>query len=237
MPSRNVVKVYVQDGLYHVYNRGVEKRAIFVDTQDYVMFRHYLRAYLLPPDHPSQGKLPPSLQRIQQKYDLYKRVELLAYCLMPNHFHLVVRQTDEKGMAEFVRRMSNAYVAYFNRRYDRVGSLFQGPYKAALIADSELFLPLTRYVHRNPLELLRGKGLNLLEEYPYSSYAEYLGRRQTDWLRSQVIMTIFPEARREMPGIETYQQYVEDESFDELLLLGDAILELASESALSSETP
>jgi hypothetical protein len=87
------------------------------------------------------------------------------------------------------------------------------------------------------LELLPGQGLNLLEEYPYSSYPEYMGRRQTDWLHSQVIMTLFPEARREMPGIETYQQYVEDESFDESLVLGDKTLEPVSEPALSGEAP
>ena len=144
MPSRNVVKVYVEHGIYHVYNRGVEKRVIFADTQDYVMFRHYLRAYLLPPDHPGQKKLPISLRRSVKGYDLYKRVELLAYCLMPNHFHLVVRQLDDRGMPEFVKRLSNAYVSYFNRRYDRVGSLFQGPYRAALVDDMKGVLPLSR---------------------------------------------------------------------------------------------
>jgi len=222
MPSRNVVKVYVEHGTYHVYNRGVEKRTIFVDTQDYVMFRHYLRAYLLPTDHPSQKKLPPSLQRVPRDYDLFRRVELLAYCLMPNHFHLIIRQLDEKGMAEFVKRLSNAYVAYFNRRYGRVGSLFQGPYRAALLkADADL-LQLTRYVHRDPLELLSGQGLSLLEDYPYSSYPEYLGRRQTDWLHSEAILDYLPPAA-------TYQQFVEDESVDDRLVLGDKVLEPESE--------
>lgn len=222
MPSRNVVKVYVEQGIYHVYNRGVEKRVIFVDTQDYVMFRQYLRAYLLPPDHSSQRNLPFSLRRTVRGYDLFKRVELLAYCLMPNHFHLVVRQLDSRGMPELVKRLSNAYVSYFNRRYQRVGSLFQGPYRAALVDDMKGALPLSRYIHRNPLEVLSGQGAGLLEEYPYSSYPEYLGRRQTEWLHPETILDLFSA---EELAAGTYQQFVEGEGPDDLLALGDKALD------------
>jgi putative transposase len=220
MPSRNVVKTYVEQGIYHVYNRGVEKRVIFADTQDHVMFRHYLRAYLLPPDHPSQKKLPISLKRSLRGYDLFRRVQLLAYCQMPNHFHLIVRQLSDRGMPEFVKRLSNAYVSYFNRRYNRVGSLFQGPYRGALVDDLDGALPLSRYVHRNPLEILAGQGAGVLEEYPYSSYPEYLGRRQTEWLHPEVILDAFATG-----GAGTYQEYVEGDGPDDLLVLGDKALD------------
>jgi putative transposase len=225
MPSRNIVKVYVAEAMYHVYNRGVEKRVIFMDTQDYVVFRHYLRAYLLAPDHPSQKKLPPSLQRTLRGYDLFQRVELLAYCLMPDHFHFILWQQDARGMSEFVKRLSNAYVAYFNRRYDRVGSLFQGAYKAVQIDAGEQALRLSRYIHREPSALLTGQGLGSLAEYPYSSYAEYLGVRQTDWLHPEVVLGGYPPARQDPPVISDYQQRVEDETIDESLELGDKTLE------------
>jgi putative transposase len=184
------------------------------------MFRQYLRVYLLPPDHPSQKKLPISLRRSTKEYDLFKRVELLAYCLMPNHFHLVVRQSDDRGMPELVKRLSNAYVSYFNRRYDRVGSLFQGSYRAALIDEQKGLLTLSRYVHRNPLELLPGQGL--LEEYPYSSYPEYLGRRQTEWVHPEVILAAQSAEER---AAGAYQQFVEGEGPDDLLELGDKALD------------
>jgi putative transposase len=194
-----------------VYNRGVEKRSIFLDTQDYVVFRHYLKSYLLPPDHPSQKQLPRGLLLALQRCDLSRRVALLAYCLMPNHFHLVIKQLDEEGMKEFVKRLSNAYVAYFNRRYERVGSLFQGPYRAVLIEGGGQALYLTRYLHRDALELLASQGITTLEDYPYSSYAEYLGRRTTEWLSAGEILSYLPELQENSPGISTYQQFVEDD--------------------------
>jgi putative transposase len=211
MPGRNVIKTYVDEGAYHVYNRGVEKRDIFLDEKDYVVLLHFLKLYL---SHPSPESNPDDAQSRWQRLrlervDIYKRVRLLAYCLMPNHFHLMLRQQDKKAMADFVRRLSNAYVAYFNERYKRVGALFQGCYKAVLVNDDAQLVKLSRYVHRNPLDLLPRLNLTNLAHYPYSSYPCYLGMRQTNWLRAQEILRGFEEPSG--PGAaHNYRAYVED---------------------------
>jgi putative transposase len=215
MPSRNTVKTYVPEGVYHIYNRGVEKRVIFVDAHDYQVFLKYLKLYLLPPAQPGQTALSHTTERAMQSSDLWNRVELLAYCLMPNHFHFVLKQHDEDGMAEFMKRLGNAYVEYFNKRYERVGALFQSRYKAVLVENPQHFLQLSRYVHRNPLELLPSAQTPALADYPYFSYPEYLGMRKTDWLHSKVILDYFPATAKELPGEITYRDYVEDSSFDD----------------------
>ena len=172
MPSKNTIKIYVQEGIYHVYNRGVEKRNIFLDNQDYQVFLYYLKSYLLSPENPIHKKLPVRVRLDFNDFDLHKRIRLMAYCLMPNHFHLMLKQLDEKAMTEFVKRLSNAYVRYFNEKYERIGSLFQGRYKAVSLDKENYFLHLTRYIHRNPQEVLKKFNLTKLEDYPYSSYAD-----------------------------------------------------------------
>ena len=129
MPGRNVVKNYVAGGVYHAYNRGVEKRTIFVDEEDFRVFHYYLGSYLLPPVVREGWDMPRGIALTHGTYDLHRRIKLLAFCLMPNHFHLLLRQQDELAMREFMKRLANAYVGYFNKKYKRVGSLFQGTYR------------------------------------------------------------------------------------------------------------
>ena len=146
VPAKNAIKQYLEGGFYHVYNRGVEKRTIFVDEFDYKMFLSYLKAYLSPP-HPEQV-------RPVRASNIYEQVQLICFCLMPNHFHLLIRQSTQLGIVSFMRRLTNAYTKYFNERYTRVGPLFQGCYKAALVQEEPYLLHLTRYIHLNPIELL-----------------------------------------------------------------------------------
>ncbi|MEK7580092.1 MAG: transposase [Patescibacteria group bacterium] len=229
MPSKNTIKIYVQEGIYHVYNRGVEKRNIFLDNQDYQVFLYYLKSYLLSPENPIHKKLPVRVRLDFNDFDLHKRIRLMAYCLMPNHFHLMLKQLDEKAMTEFVKRLSNAYVRYFNEKYERIGSLFQGRYKAVSLDKENYFLHLTRYIHRNPQEVLKKFNLTKLEDYPYSSYADYLGQRKTQWLFKDDIMRYFKIAQKDDPqDFLSYQDFVEnysDETDETDEVLGDLILE------------
>lgn len=224
MPSRNAVKTYVAGGVYHVYNRGVEKRDIFLEPKDYSMFLHYLKAFLQPPDPDAEreGVLPRVTQLSLQRSALYHRVELLAFCLMPNHFHLMLRQRDERGMAELMQRLGNAYVEYFNKKQKRVGSLFQGRYKAVQVDVGAHFLLVTRYIHRNPLEMVAARGIASLFDYPYSSYPDYLGIRHTKWVHSEVILDYFPRVKETLPGDITYREFVESDSVDELAPLDES---------------
>jgi putative transposase len=225
MPAKNAIKVYTENGYYHLYNRGVEKRSIFLDEQDYKVFLHFLKRYLTqPPDSPDQV-------RPGWRSDLYDKLTLIAYCLMPNHFHLMVKQSIKEAIAEFMRALSNSYIRYFNEKYERVGSLFQGRYKGVLVESEPYFLHLTRYIHLNPLELdsfgevrpgdrsdLREK----LGDYSFSSYAEYLGKRRTSWIHPEEILGFFKTAQKtSLKDCLSYQSFVEKYQEDPQLILGE----------------
>lgn len=223
MPSRNTVKIYVANGIYHIYNRGVEKRKIFLDEQDYKIFLYYLKSYLLPVD---QQTKPPRGIKYLDNFSLYKDIRLFAYCLMPTHFHLMLKQLTEKAIVEFMRRLSNAYVEYFNKKYERVGPLFQGRYKAAHIDEENYFLHLSRYIHLNPLELFEGEKnkFKKLREYSYSSYQDYLGQRNSRWIYQEEIMNYF-ENTKDITGFSTYQSFVEEYSEESRVILNDLALD------------
>jgi len=227
MPSKNTIKIYVKNAVYHVYNRGIDKRIIFCDEQDYKIFLYYLKVFLTPTDYLKKD-LPGIKKRLGRNYDLYKRICLFAYVLMPNHFHLMLKQKDEKAMIELMRRLTNAYVEYFNKKYKRVGPLFQGRYKAVLIDKESYFLHLSRYIHQNPLELLKKLKLSKLEDYPYSSYPDYLGkRRHTLWLCIDEIMDYFKNATtNDIKGFSSYREFIENYPTDsDEEILGDLRLE------------
>jgi len=204
MPSKNIVKIYLKDGIYHIYNRGVEKRNIFIDKQDYKVFLHFLKRYLLSPDEvgPHQEGAKEGLHYVrpyQWQTGIYKEIRLLCYCLMPNHFHLMIQQLTERAVIEFMRRLSNAYIKYFNEKYNRVGSLFQGRYKAALIKKESHFLHLPCYIHYNPSELFENKKdmIERTKNYNWSSYADYLSKRNTPWIYKKELMDQFIESEKQ----------------------------------------
>lgn len=191
MPGINVVKLYEDNGCYHVYNRGVEKRDIYVDHQDYVVFLSYLREYLCPDGVPTLKIFP---SRKLKNYSA--TITLLSYCLMPNHFHLQIRQSNRMAMASFMRSLLTRYSMYFNRKYHRVGCLFQGNYKAVMITSDDQMVYLSRYIHRNPASndldvLTSGLDLEVLRRYRYSSLRNYLGEIKQSWVKCDEILEIF----------------------------------------------
>jgi len=216
MSSKNAIKIYIKDGIYHIYNRGVEKRIIFLDEQDYRIFLYYLKTYLTPIEF--QDKPPKNIKYL--KHELDKKIKLFCYCLMPNHFHLMVKQLTDRAIVEFMKRITNAYTEYFNKKYERVGGLFQGCYKAVLIDKENYFLHLPRYIHRNSLELFENSKdkFEKLREYPYSSYQDYLGKRNTRWVYKDEIMGYFKDEK-------AYQDFVEDCAINSEQILGDLTLE------------
>jgi len=204
MPSKNTIRIYVKDGIYHIYNRGVEKRKIFMDDQDYKVFLHFFKRYLTPPENPHQGKTSLQVRPVRKlpmgrETEIYKEIRLLCYCLMPNHFHLLVQQITEKAITDFMRRLINSYARYFNEKHKRVGSLFQGRYKAVLIKKEIHFLHLPYYIHYNPSRLFDNKS-NIKEKvknYSWSSYADYLGKRNTSWIYKKELMGQFIEFEKQ----------------------------------------
>lgn len=205
MPRKNSLKVYVRDAFYHLYNRGVEKRQIFIDDEDYRTFLFNLKKCLLPPK--KWKKKPHWLPEIFLG-ELEKKINLIAYCLMPNHFHFLVKQKSEDGITKLISKVCTSYTMYFNKRNNRVGSLFQGVYKAVMLETDEQLLHLSRYIHLNPSE--EGVGVSQLAKYPYSSYPVYLGLRKTVWVKPLEVLSFFKNFRRRYQGDLSYQSFVEE---------------------------
>lgn len=203
MTAKNRYKTYVDNTCYHVYNRGVEKRTIFLDEQDYKVFLSYLQFYLMPTST-LRGPSPKSYPS-QQLSNHNQKISLIAYCLMPNHFHLLFKQTDKNSMTDFLRALLTRYSMYFNKRYSRVGSLFQGRYKAVLVDNEMQFLYLTKYIHRNPLDLPSYSPASLLD-YPYSSYRNFTGNIHQAWIDPSDIIYRYSKNNTR----NTYQKFVEE---------------------------
>jgi len=189
MPAKNTIRTFVKDGIYHVYNRGVEKRKIFLDKQDYRIFNYYLKTYLTAPS--IGGDSPRIVLRLGREFDLYKNLELMCYALMPNHFHFLLKQNSENAVTEFMKRLTNAYVKYFNDKYDRVGTLFQGRYRAILVDKDEYLTHLSSYIHINPIEMKEFSDAEKLKKYTFSSYLDYIGKRNTPWVHRDFILNYF----------------------------------------------
>lgn len=209
MPARNSIKEYRANSYYHIYNRGVEKRTIFMDNQDYAVFLSYIKNYLLPKDEEFlQDILANSMSTPKQKADslkllklnnFYGNITLLAYCLMSNHFHFLIKQTEPDGIDKFMNSLMSRYSIYFNRRHKRVGPLFQGNYKAVLVSTEDQLLHLSRYIHLNP----NSKGV-AFQSYPHSSYLQYISDKHVDWINpDEILLTYFSKH-----GNNSYEEFV-----------------------------
>ncbi|MBI5912959.1 transposase [Candidatus Azambacteria bacterium] len=180
--------------MYHAYNRGVEKRNVFLDEEDYFRFIHDLFEF---------NDVNPALPSSYQSYEVAPRkigvgknkrkpreflVHILAFTLMPNHFHLLLMQKRENGISEFLRKLSGGYTMYFNQKYERSGVLFQGRFKAALVERDAHFIHLPYYIHANPLDLVMPEwregnlknpeaAFTFLTSYKWSSFSDYIGKR------------------------------------------------------------
>ena len=214
MPSKNIIKTYIENGYYHIYNRGVEKRKIFLDELDYKVFLSYLKIYLSPKED-SIGEIKNSdlmfenkekiISEIYTLNNFFGKIKLISYILMPNHFHLELKQINKKEISTFMQSLITKYSKYFNKKYQRVGPLFQGRYKAVLILNTEYILYLSRYIHLNPVELL-SQGQPLVE-YPWSSYPVYLKKININWLKIDLIGNSF--LKNGKFSVYLYKKFVE----------------------------
>jgi putative transposase len=170
---------FVNDQIYHVYNRGVEKRNVFLDDRDYFRFIHNL--FEFNDERPAENLY----SEVQPRKLL---VKILVFCLMPNHYHLLLRQEKENGIVKFMQKLGTGYTMYFNQKHDRVGALFQGRFKAILIDKEPHFFYLPCYIHINPLDLIESKwregeikdyqgAIDFLENYRWSSHSDYVGKK------------------------------------------------------------
>lgn len=219
MPAKNSVKIPVENGFYHIYNRGVNKQIIFENSQDYSVFLKYLKEALSPiSEFKDIGTFEVSVggatftkpRRMPKNFN--GEIDLIAYALMPNHFHLIIKQNKRESMEAFMRSVATRYSMYFNKSHeDRVGPVFQGVYKAVLVENENYLLHLSRYIHLNPKENFD----NLVEAY--SSYANYIGKKKTSWLNPQPVLDYFDNpVNPEFKKVNNYKDFVEKYEFDKV---------------------
>lgn len=230
MPAKNSLKTYSPNSYYHIYNRGVEKRLIFQDEQDYGVFLSYLKNYLLPKNEEKlqQALSNPNLNYKEREQILKElrlnnfsgEITLLAYCLMPNHFHLLVKQKSANSIDKFMNSLGVRYTMFFNRKYKRVGVLYQDVYKAVTIESDPQLLYLSSYIHRNPFIQASASQGDVLRAWSPSSYYEYLGLRKTEWVHPEEILAFFSKT---IPQL-SYQAFVEQT--EDVSLIRDVALDL-----------
>ena len=190
--------------MYHVFNRGVEKRDIFLGDKDYRRFIDTLVYYQNSKASPRFSLRLNKLIHNSNDPEQIKLVDIICFCLMPNHFHLLLKQRVDEGVANFIGRVANSYTRYFNTKYRRTGHLFQGPYKVVRIESDEQLLHVSRYIHLNPLVTNLVKELNM---YEWSSYQEYIGVRPRLICNTKYVLGYFPNSDK-----GGYQKFVLDQS-------------------------
>ena len=183
-------KIFAPDNYYHVFNRGNAKMDIFLDKEDYRFFLWRLKENLFPEQVENRRAPSAKLSKITKERYVRKLLpsnsfSLICYCLMPNHFHLLIRQNSKSKINELMLRICGSYAKYFNKKYDRVGSLFQDQFKATLVDKNNYLLWLSSYIHKNPQ---KGKLTDKLEDWEWSSYLDYLDQNKESICDKKIIL-------------------------------------------------
>src|SRR3989338_7289089 len=195
----------------HVYNRGISKSIIFFNDRDRKRFLFLMMILQIPETMKNIDRMfkdfaldPETYIKNFDSHGLKKRqIELVSFCLIPNHFHLLMQEIEEGGISKYMQRLQNAYTKYINTKYERSGHLFQGAYKAVLVESNEQLLHLSSYIHRNPREVKGFKNKEL--EYFWSSYQDcVLVNRWGEFLAPEIIILQFSGKNS-----DTYKNFVE----------------------------
>ena len=224
--------------IYHIYNRGVDGRVTFSEAGDYDKFLDILRGYLGEFKIEEGGKYKserPYLSRHRQKMNLFGQVKLVGYCLMPNHYHLILQPEGEETIAKLMRRAGTTYTMYFNKKYKRIGTLWETGYRCEEVWGDERILHLTRWVHLNPVSReVRRFGLVETvtgfrpEEFMYSSYQYYLTPDKTEgWVHPEVGLALFASWNDRRWA--NYQKFVEDRGLRSEVVLGRMAIDAGRE--------
>ncbi len=155
---------FFTNGYYHIYNRGVDKRIVFQRYGHYLRFVSTIRSILKTGSATERSSYNQSLA-------LNTKVDILSYCLMPNHYHFLIKQKADGGITEFMHKLNTSYTKFFNINNHRSGRLFEYTFKAKAVESDELLLHISRYIHLNPVI---AKITEKPEEWKWSSCQEYL---------------------------------------------------------------
>lgn len=192
MPAKFRNKEFVSGGYYHIYNRGIDGRVIFSDENDYLFYEQLMSRYLSAEEEGLDMRfkpVKPSVAERRKEMNLMGDLELVAYCLMPDHFHLLLKQVKDGGITKFMRRLNTGYVMYYNNRHNRNGPLFENIYRGVRVDGEKQVLEMAKFIHNNPVvrvvkrfgpvETITG---TRPEDYLYSSYSHYIGIKIRKWV-------------------------------------------------------
>ncbi len=172
--------IYTQHGYYHFYNRGAHRESIFCEPENYVFvlgkLKHYCRELALTP---------------------------IAYCLLPNHYHFLIRQDGEQAAGLLPQRIFNSYSKAYNKRYGHSGTLFESYYKVITVQTESYLLTVSRYIHANPIK----HGIvNDLRDWPYSNYLEWIGERSGTLVDREFVRLYYPTPEDYRETMRAYLQ-------------------------------
>lgn len=177
---------------YHIYNRGTDKREIFIDESDYLRFIRNMKIF--------------SETESFSKDLVAKKVKFICYCLNPNHFHFLLKQSEDRGIEKFMHKLGVGYSTYFNKKYNRSGVLFQGPYKALHVKENSYFIWLSAYINSNS-EIHK---IFKAENYQWSSYMEYLERSSSNICSKKNILDQFKNVNEYKDFVDLVIQEVKE---------------------------
>jgi putative transposase len=201
MPYRRIV--FTTGEVYHVLNRGIAQAPIFLSPKEYKRFLQlidYYRFFDLSISFSHFSRLCLKDKKEFKNNLKEKQVEIFAFCLMPNHFHLLLRQEKEGGIAKTLSNLQNGYAKYFNIKHKRSGSLFQSMFKAIRIETDEQLLHVSRYIHLNPSSSYLVK-IKDLSKYPWSSLLDYLKNKSSSFTNAKLILEL-------AGGRKSYEKFV-----------------------------
>lgn len=192
---------------YHIYNRGITKQPVFLVKKEYERFLLTLSYYRFsnPPIKLSRFLQLPKDQKQQFLIDINNReklIEIISFVFMPNHFHFLLKQTKDNGTSTFLSRTTNSYTRYFNTKYERIGPLFQGAFKAVRVETDDQLIHLSRYIHLNPLVSYVVKDSDFLF-YPWSSLPDFLNNKSS-LVNIETLLAYFPNS-------EAYKNFILDQ--------------------------
>jgi len=208
---------FANDQYYHIYNRGVDKREIFLFRKDYERFLRILNEFnTYRPVNISVMDRVDNIE-VAPRTDEEKLVDILCYCLMPNHFHLLIKQISENGITKFMRKIGTGYTMYFNIKNERTGRLFESRFKAKIIDKDSYLTHISRYIHLNPLEIIepnwKEKGIEdwkrakeFLKEYQWSTFNNYVNSPEAYSTKKNVLGEIFENKKEYEKFIKEYTQ-------------------------------
>lgn len=201
------------DEVYHLYNRGNQKQTLFFSDRDYARML-FLMLYFQSPEVIRNTKR--WVDKFMDKGDFgvdvqdiidSRYVELINFCIMPNHFHMTVRNLSDNGISQYLHRLQTGYSSYFNTKYEKSGHVFQGAYKSNHVDTDEQLQYLSAYIHKNPVDI---PGNTNYESYKWSSFTDYVGKnRWGDLIRPGIILDGYssPEKYRSFVSTSTAKNH------------------------------